>query len=82
MTSTSSDYIGVGWNKKNNSWLYRVKLDNGKTKTKSKFSSDEHAAIQRDYFIIKNNLTAERNFTDAQLKEHRAEGSAKLFGKK
>jgi hypothetical protein len=52
--NSSSEYIGVGYDKSRNKWRYQINV-NGKVYMK-RFDSEKEAAIKRDEFILDNNL--------------------------
>jgi hypothetical protein len=52
--NSTSNYIGIGYDKSRNKWRYQIKVDE---KTFSKrFDTEHEAAVKRDEFILDNDL--------------------------
>jgi hypothetical protein len=74
------EYIGVS-KYKGGGWQFCVENDDGSTVVKTGFSTAKVAALMRDEYILKHDLSAPRNFRKKRLLRMRNEAYEQMFGK-
>ena len=76
----SRDYVGVS-KIPNGTWQFTVQKENGRLKSDAGYSTAKVAALMRDEYIIRHQLSAKRNFPVKRMARMRNEAYEQMFGK-